>query len=221
MTDPTPLQGPTIWAKYGIVGLTLFFVGFVVSSILLTPSYERFDFLYDDFRLETCIGAYAGSQTVVIPDLGAATAACYDHLHAQGLLNEFQIRRVNFQVQHIADQMLMWMVIGLTISGVALAGVQIIGANRVYVASGGAAALPDSEISIEAGKVYVKSAVTGLVILMISFAFFFVYVAEVYTIKDPPGADPVEGSAKVATVDRLLGEGALVEGGGLGPPPSD
>jgi hypothetical protein len=203
-----------------VAAVVLFVLGFAVSDVLLGPSYERFDFLYEDYRLSNCIERFGADEAVALPDLNAATASCYDHLYAQGLLNEFLIRRVNFQTQHVADQMLMWMVIGLTISGVVLAGVQIIGANRVYMASGGKTALPDSEVSLEAGKIYVKSAVTGVVILLISFAFFFVYVAEVYTIKDPPGTDPVEAVTQSATVSEPpAGQGNFVDGGGLGPPP--
>lgn len=207
--------------KAAVAAVALFMLGFAVSDVLLGPSYERFDFLYEDYRLSNCIERFGDGAQVALAELHAATASCYDHLYSQGLLNEFLIRRVNFQTQHVADQMLMWMVIGLTISGVVLAGVQIIGANRVYMASGGKTAMPDSEVSLEAGKIYVKSAVTGVVILLVSFAFFFVYVAEVYTIKDPPGSHPVETAqaAEPAPAPEPVGEGAFVEGGGLGFPP--
>lgn len=201
-------------------------VGFALASLLLAPTFERFDFLYEDFRLNTCLDSHAGGSTVGFAGLTEATQVCYDLIYAQGLLNEFQVRRVNYQTQHLADQMLMWMVIGLTLSGVVLAAVQIIGANRVYIASGGLRPGADNEVSIEAGKIYVKSSVTGVAILVISFAFFFVYVAEVYTIKEAPPVDPAAGTAPapapdpIATDDPPPGVGTQVEGGGFGPPPT-
>lgn len=199
--------------KAVLLSAAFFVVGFAASSLLLAPSYERLDFLYEDFRLATCIETYSNGVQVDFESLGDVSQACYATLFGQGQLNDFLIRRINFQFQHVASQLLMWMVIGLTISGVLLAAIQIISANRVYLASGGARGETNSEVSIEAGKVYVKSSVTGLAILLISFAFFFVYVAEVYTIRElgderttgMPTAEttpPSSGPANVEIIER-------------------
>jgi hypothetical protein len=76
----------------------------------------------------------------------------------------------------------------------------------------------NSEFVLRQNQISLKSSVTGLLILTVSFAFFLVFVTWVYPIKDV-NVDPDSASAKstankgAAVVDsRLLG--------GIGPPPS-
>lgn len=131
-----------------------------------------------------------------------ATDICYRHLHGQGLLNDFKIRRLKFTQQTYDERILLWMVVIITLSGVVLAGVQLIASFKLASVGGGAT--PDgtneswvhtTEMSLEQGKLSVKSSITGLLILICSFAFFWVFVYEIFVIK-PVDIDQVAGSQR-------------------------
>lgn len=162
-------------------------LGMVVATFLLGPTYKKFDFLYTDFSIDSCVSDFEVSETDFRDnpdDARALHSVCYDKIYSQGLLNEYQVRRVNFQNQHIADNVVMWMVVALTFSGVGLAALQITSSVRIYERNGSDTAIDSTEVSLEKGKIYLKSSVTGLFILLISFAFFYIYVLYVYTITD-------------------------------------
>ena len=168
---------PLVAAGGVIVG---FLVGMLVTLLLLDATDRRFAFLYDDFSIGSCLTELDAAG---IPAADAAarrelTALCYDRLVRQGQINEFQIRRVSFENQHVADRVVLWMVVCLTLSGVALAAVQIVGSLRMFGGDGER----DSEFTVEKGRVALRSSVTGLFILLISFAFFYTYIIFVYQI---------------------------------------
>jgi hypothetical protein len=118
-----------------------------------------------------------------------ATGLCYQHLHSQGLLNDFKLRRLKFTQQSYDERILLWMVVVITVSGVVLAGLQLLASFRLAStgvarpAGAGENWVPASDISLEQGKLSVKSSVTGLLILICSFAFFWVFVYEIFVIK--------------------------------------
>jgi hypothetical protein len=98
-------------------------------------------------------------------------------------LNEFNMRLAGFSRQRLDDPIILWMVVAITISGVGLAALQLIASYRL--ASGGRGELGTAnEFSVERDKLTFKSSVTGLVILVVSLAFFIVYVKWVYPITE-------------------------------------
>lgn len=154
--------------------------GMLMALFWLGPARDRFDFLFADFTIETCLEAN-GVEDMLPAFAEANVIACYNRLVRQGQLNEFQIRRVNFQTQHVADTVTLWMVVTLTVCGVALAAWQIFASSRLVTTQ------PEkltSELSIERGKIFVRSSVTGLLILLVSFAFFYVYVVWIYQLRE-------------------------------------
>jgi hypothetical protein len=125
--------------------------------------------------------------------ISEATQVCYSHLHGQGLLNDFKLRRLKFIQQSYDERVLLWMVVVITLSGVALAGVQMMASYKL--ASGGIGNFEQTgELSIEQSKLSLKSSVTGLFILICSFAFFWVFVYEIFVIKE---IDPDQQSKNV------------------------
>ena len=160
-----------------LAGLAL---GFLVAILVLRAQQQEFSFLYEDFTIDACM------KENPVPDARPAeqvvdATACFNKLVQQGQLNEFQIRRINFQNQHFANNVNLWMVVTLTLCGVALSVWQI-AISRHLVARDPSAL--SSEIAIERGRLFVRSSVTGLLILIVSFAFFFVYVAFIYRIEE-------------------------------------
>ena len=115
---------------------------------------------------------------------------CYERAHGDGLLNDFAIRRVKFVQQSYDERILLWMVVALTMGGVALAALQMLTSYRLSADGHVGAAEGATEFALEKGKIALKSSVTGLFVLVFSFAFFYVFVYEIYKIKDinPDGA---------------------------------
>src|SRR3984893_10635159 len=114
---------------------------------------------------------------------------CYSQIRSQGLLNNFYILDLAYIQQYRTNPVLLWLVVGVTISGVILAALQLLAAFQLAMVKdqdmqgGGAMAVKRNEIAL-------KSSVTGLFILLMSFAFFLVFVFYVYRIEPPKDLGP-------------------------------
>lgn len=140
------------------------------------------------------------------------SAHCYMQVRGEALLIDFNIRRLNLINQQIDGRVILWMVVAITISGVILAAFQLLGAFRL--ASAGKGEFTQSqELTLEQNQISLKSSVTGLMIFVISFAFFMVYVVWVYTSKElkqelPDGqTQTAEAAAHTARPMPFLGIG--------------
>jgi len=104
-----------------------------------------------------------------------------DAMTSRKLLYEEQvIRNENFVFQRYENTIIMLMVVSITISGVVLAGLQLLASYKL--ASAGKGLFEDAgEVNITSHSMAVKSSVVGVIILAISFAFFLVFVLYVYT----------------------------------------
>jgi hypothetical protein len=132
---------------------------------------------------------------------------CYNEVRNEADLMDFNIRRSVLIEQQTEGRIILWMVVAITLSGVALAGLQLVAAYRLASAGHGDFASAQ-EVTLEQNKISLKSSVTGLMILVISFAFFMVYVVWVYTVKELK-QDPAKASSTELSTST----------GGYGPPP--
>ena len=113
----------------------------------------------------------------------------------------FELRRIGVFAQFYQGQVVLWMVVAITVSGVILAGIQLligfsfarksalregVKSNESRAADKLNASDPDGVSKIEYGKggLIVQSSVTGLLILIVSFAFFYVFVTKIYSISE-------------------------------------
>lgn len=119
--------------------------------------------------------------------------SCYEQLRYQGLLDSFRMRNDIYLRQILTENVLLSMVVFITCMGVILSGLQLLAS---YNLSQSAAdfSQTESKFSIERGKLSVGSSIVGVVILSISFAFFFVFVYFVYKID--PSQDVLLGEAE-------------------------
>lgn len=162
----------------------------------------------DNFDLQKCTVGLNNGKITDFNSLNMASDLCYKNSYNQVLLRDFIIRRQRYTDQSYLDVVLLWMVVILTFSGVALSALQILISYRI--SKSGNAALPDtSEMSIERGKLTLRSSIVGLFTLALSLIFFIIYVYGVYTIK--------EGSSD--SLSSLHGVTGGVLDGGLGAPP--
>jgi hypothetical protein len=143
-------------------------------------------------NISSCIHKYyagGGSQNSNVLMLSYVGGFCYNSQVWQLILEEEAVRRDNFVFQRAENVALLAMVIGITISGVALAGLQLFASYKL--ASIGTGQLADGgEATFKSDSVVVKSSVVGVVILAISFAFFIVFVLYVYTLRDGGAPGP-------------------------------
>lgn len=166
-----------------VVGVAIFMFGVIAGIYFIENSANTFDFLRQIPTMQQCIEG--GVQDADILELSTRLQYCHQLIYVQSELNEFTIRRLVFQSQHNSDMVLLWMVVFITIAGVLLSGLQLYTSFRMMsdgVIQGGGEA--QHTLEVERGKVALRSSVTGLFILIISFAFFYVFVIFVYKIDE-------------------------------------
>src|SRR5262245_3219205 len=134
---------------------------------------------------------------------------CGNQIYNSMYFADFNIRREKFVRQELDERVNLWMVVCITISGVVLAGVQLFMSYRLAM-TGRAEFAKDTTLLAEHGKISLQSSVTGVIILVISLAFFFIYVKWIYTIEEFQMQRP----------DNLRPQVQLLPGGSLGPPPA-
>jgi len=159
--------------------------------------------------VEECMNAFAGTKPDHDPDIQtikSVSELCANITYWDFLMRDFQARRAKFELQNADDRILLWMVVAITVSGVLLSGVQLWASYRLAaVAKQQQLSAESTEIVLEAGRISVRSSITGLLILTVSFGFFLVFVSSVYQFRDEPVSYPQQ--TKLPGVD--LGEGAL------------
>ena len=125
-------------------------------------------------------------SNVTVDQLYRLNDFCYDTIGSQLKIDQEKIRRDNFLFQRKENVVLLYMVILITLSGVALAGLQLLASYKLAVVGRGELA-GGGEVSYSAQQgVSFKSSVVGLMILALSFAFFLVFIVYVYSFTNEP-----------------------------------
>lgn len=136
----------------------------------------------------TCIDRHRATMgltaTSNVGDLYGLNGFCYDTIGSQLKIDQEKIRRDNFVFQRNENIVLLYMVVLITISGVVLAGVQLLASYKLAVLGRGELTSGGSEINYSAHSISFKSSVIGLTILAMSFAFFLVFIVYVYNLQD-------------------------------------
>jgi hypothetical protein len=153
---------------------------------------------------ETIDGLRIGDSPILLATLREGREHCYSLIRSQGLLEDFAWRKLNFLQQYRANGILLWVVVIITLSGVGLAALQLIVSYRLADV-GKIESKMTSEISVTRESIVLKSSVTGLFILLLSLAFFIVFVLYVYRFEEGRDETPL-------TSDLLL----TLPAGGLG-----
>jgi hypothetical protein len=169
-----------IAALLGIIFLALWFLyGIWIRNADLRPPTQ----VAAAASLTVCIDTYKDRLGDSIAEINRLWSVYYlcDNIMSRKLLFEEQvIRNENFVFQRFQNAVIMIMVVSITVSGVLLAGLQLLASYKL--AAGGKSALSETgEVTLSSTSIAVKSSVVGVIILAISFAFFFVYVLYVYT----------------------------------------
>jgi hypothetical protein len=156
------------------------------------------------------LGLFGQKNPPTSETLRDAREHCYSLIQAQEVLSDFAIRKLTFFQQYRANGVLMWMVVAVTCSGVLLAGFQLWASYQLAAANNTSLHANNGELILKRDQLVLKSSITGLFILLISFCFFLVFVFYVYRFETP--ADHNKSvSLPVPTLPM----------GGLGPPPPE
>jgi hypothetical protein len=132
-------------------------------------------------------------KVVDLQTLGGIHGLCYAEVNEEDTLAEFGIRRSAFLNQQLQTPVMLWLVVSITVSGVLLAAIQLLAGYRLALA-GKAAFDQGGKLDFDKSKISLSSSVTGLLILVISLAFFYIFVTQVYLIKEV-GIAPIKSEA--------------------------
>lgn len=162
-------------------------------------------------------------KTVKVSNLDVASyetiwRLCGEQLYDIDALNDFDIRKEKFIRQELDERVILFLVVAITVSGVALAGLQLLASYKL-ASLHRVKFTEDSTLSLERDKVSLRSSVTGLMILVVSLVFFTIYVKWVYTIKEI-GIEPQLNEGPPPNNFNPAGHALLNVNGGLGAPPT-
>jgi hypothetical protein len=164
--------------------------------------------IYEGRPLAKCIESHrdgAKIQNISIDEFYRINGFCYDSMVSQLLVDEELVRIDTFVFQKYQTRVLLFMVVAITLSGVGLAGLQLLASYKLAILGRGELT-GGGELTYSRDSVSFKSSVVGLMILAISFAFFMVYVIWVYTITEggtstsKPGIRGIGNSPKTQQV---------------------
>ena len=93
-------------------------------------------------------------------------------------------RKNVFKWQLISSKLIFFVVIGLVLSGIYFAGLQFFHAIKLSKKAGDLEKIMNTELAASSGEIKVSSPVLGVIILVLSFLFFFLYLKFVYPIQD-------------------------------------
>jgi hypothetical protein len=144
--------------------------------------------------------------------LDAVSSYCYNDIWRADELGKSLIIRGMYIHQRYENNVILFVVVSVTLAGVGLAGLQLLTSYNL-AASGRMQDDEPTTLSIERGKLSLRSSITGVVVLGFSLAFFFIYILEVYNIAPPPTESEEHLKAQLPTQLTMLPPG------GLGPPP--
>lgn len=199
---------------FTLISIVAFLAGFGCHALVFGSENERSNTVHDVPSVVSCLKEHRASfsdQNGII-DLQKATDYCAYQIQLQNKFNEFNIRRIRFLTQNNSDPILLWFVIAITASGIALAALQLAASYQLARHKGEFSA-QDAELQLSQDKIVLKSSVTGLFILVMSFAFFIIFILYVYKI-DEVNVDPKRPSQLRRVIDDLAP-------GGIGEPPKN
>jgi hypothetical protein len=161
-------------------------------------------------NLDACYGrslTRLGKTTADIDTLWQVSALCYRESIYAYRRTELEVRRASYQQAQTQSDAILRLVVGMTWGGIALASLQL---AFVFALSWRERKLlmDGSELTAESNrdssKLYFRSSVVGLMILVITFAFFYLYAIDIYPVTDKasrtdPALDKAENGQMYAT----------------------
>lgn len=166
------------------VGLLLIFVLLSFANRSAESINSQNIFGSETYKCVESLSSKQKSEQLDLQNHEKIVELCYKMLFGISTLNDFQVRKLKFSQQQYDEIIMLWMVVVITLSGVVLAGVQLAASYRLASNTGSILPEDTTHLTVERDRLVFKSSITGLAILVISFAFFLVFVLEIYTIRE-------------------------------------
>ena len=180
-------------AVVGAAAAALVVFGYVQAATLFHDSetYQQRVLACQDRALHRLPRATQDAATVDL--LEHVSEYCYDDQRRIDQVSESSIRRGLYIHQRYENNVILFMVVLITLSGAALAGVQLLTSYNL-AATGHLGGVGATDLCLEQGRLSIKSSVTGLVVLALSLALFGIYIVKVYSIVPSPDAKDLPAS---------------------------
>lgn len=195
-----------------ILGLVLI----LVSALTLTPAILNLGANnHNTLNIGSCVADVISKLYSTSPTFANYQVAhdyCSIHTYSELVIQDFKLRRSAYALQGIMGQVILWMVVIITLSGVGLASMQLFASYRLAEKLGSNPQTDATTLGIEPGKLVISTSVSGLMVLIVSFAFFYVFVSGVYKMDDSSNAQPTSVEAKLHSA---LGQGPRLSNGKL------
>ncbi len=192
----------------GLVLIAIILLTLAVAGLAawLRPSQSAVPAVSVAARYDQCLARVIAGDKPLDQQQSWASGFCYEQARNAGLASELDVRHRAFSDQAYHSLVILWLVVAITLSGVLLAAAQL-WMSFELVSQGREIEASDSEISLERGKIVVRSSITGLLILTISLVFFLVYAIWIFSIEEssPPSS-------------AVMGSGGATAGSNKGPP---
>lgn len=158
--------------------------------------------------ISTCVEKRAtpAIQTANMPLAREHLTICIEEVSRHLELNDFQIRRMKFMSQYYAEKVSLWMVVFVTVAGVFLSAFQLWTSYTIAKSTAGQGT-DSHEVTLETGRIIIKSSAIGLMVLFTSLAFFLVFVINVYKleeVKQETRATPLQQAQQVFNAGILV-----------------
>ncbi len=165
-----------------------FAVIFLLLGFVTYKSYVPHPELVSDeeARLDACrrtMREQLKLNEIDLKTLAGIHGLCYVEINEADQLRNFTQETSALYNQQNQLPVILWMVVAITLSGVGLAGLQLYGAFILSSSGKGEFANLGGSLEMAKNRLSMNSSVTGLFILVISFAFFYVFVKDVYLIQ--------------------------------------
>ena len=169
--------------------------------------------------IEPCVNNVMKSvfpNQTVMDSYRAANDYCSTQIHSELVLRDFAIRRSAFALQGLMGQIVLWMVVIVTLSGVGLSAMQLLASFRLAQKAGESSlSKQEQTLTVEQGKLVISTSVTGVMVLAVSFGFFYVFVSSVYRLDEMRQGHAAATDVPIYTT--AAPQGPLMGGGKLEP----
>jgi hypothetical protein len=143
---------------------------------------------------------------------------CIGIIHNSYAIADFDVRREAFVEQYQEQHFILWLVLSITLSGIALTALQLVSSYNLSLLAGYKFEAGGS-LQIEERRLAIQSAVSGLIILCLSFGFFLAYLIWVYPISETDNVqmDPQQAIHTPTAQQQSPSPGAAPVGAMAGP----
>jgi hypothetical protein len=186
------LMPQILWRAYQAISILLLLIvsAYAQQDVTVSPTREQLEtqisILQDYIKKHETTGIADPGTAELQKAYVAAQKKEYEYL-----ISEMDVTIAAYQTARIASDVVLALVVLVVVAGVGFAGFQLWKSVSV------AGVQASSDLEISASKVRVTSSVVGIVVLIISLAFLYIYTKQIYGV-EIVAAPPVQGAPQLS-----------------------